>query len=243
MRFSRFLAVLAMLLLASVSAFAQSTTTGALTGTVTSDGAPLPGATVTVTSPQAQGSRTAVSDANGNYNIPGLPPGDYTVRVELQGLQTVTRTTRVTLAGTTRVDADLRVSAVTEAITVTATAPATLETQEIQTNLDADMVENLPVARTLIGTVNLAPGVTQSGPGGATTISGGFAYDSTYTVDGAVVNEVLRGQPQNLFIEDAIQETTVQTGAISAEFGRFGRQRVQRQHPRQPERSDLDGPG
>lgn len=221
MRFSRFLAVLAMMLLASVSVFAQSTTTGALTGTVTSDGAPLPGATITATSPQAQGSRTAVSDANGNYNIPGLPPGDYTVRVELQGLQTVTRTARVTLAGTTRVDANLRVSAVTEAITVTATAPATLETQEIQTNLDADLVENLPVARTLIGTVNLAPGVTQSGPGGATTISGGFAYDSTYTVDGAVVNEVLRGQPQNLFIEDAIQETTVQTGAISAEFGRF----------------------
>jgi outer membrane receptor protein involved in Fe transport len=221
MRFSRNLAVLAILLLASFSAFAQSTTTGALTGTVTSDGAPLPGATVTATSPQAQSTRTAVSDANGNYNIPALPPGDYTVRVELQGLQPVTRTTKVTLSGTTRVDADLRVSAVTEAITVTASAPATLETQEIQTNLDAELVENLPVARTLIGTVNLAPGVTQSGVGGATTISGGFAYDSTFTVDGAVVNEVLRGQPQNLFIEDAIQETTVQTGAISAEFGRF----------------------
>jgi hypothetical protein len=221
MKFSRFLAVLAMLLLASVSVFAQSSTTGALTGTVTSDGAPLPGATITVTSPQAQGSRTAISDANGNYNIPALPPGDYTVRVELQGLQTVTRTTRVTLSGTTRVDADLRVSAVTESITVTASAPATLETSEIQTNIDADLVDNLPVARTLIGTVNLAPGVTQNGPAGATVISGGFAYDSTFTVDGAVVNEVLRGQPQNLFIEDAIQETTVQTGAISAEFGRF----------------------
>jgi hypothetical protein len=221
MKFSRFLAVLAMLLLASVSAFAQSTTTGALTGTVTSDGAPLPGATVTVTSPQSQGSRTVVSDANGNYNIPALTPGDYTVRVELQGLQPVTRTVRVTLSGTARVDADLKVSAVTESITVTASAPATLETQEVQTNFDAETIENLPVARTLLGTVNLAPGVNQNGPGGQTTISGGFAYDSTYTVDGAVVNEVLRGQPQNLFIEDAIQETTIQTGAISAEFGRF----------------------
>jgi outer membrane receptor protein involved in Fe transport len=210
-----------MLLLASVSVFAQGTTSGALTGTVTSDGAPLPGATVTVTSPQLIGSRTVTSDANGNYNIAGLPPGDYTVRVELQGLQTVTRNTRVTLSGTARVDADLKVSAVTESITVTASAPATLETQEIQTNFDAEMIENLPVNRTLLGAVNLAPGVNQNGPGGATAISGGFAYDSTYSVDGAVVNEVLRGQPQNLFIEDAIQETTVQTGAISAEFGRF----------------------
>jgi outer membrane receptor protein involved in Fe transport len=221
MKFSRFLAVLAMLLLASVSVFAQGTTSGALTGTVTSDGAPLPGATITVTSPSLIGSRTVTSDANGNYNVAALPPGDYTVRVELQGLQTVTRNTRVTLSGTARVDADLKVSAVTESITVTASAPATLETQEIQTNFDAELVENLPVARTLLGTVNLAPGVTSNGPGGATAISGGFAYDSTYSVDGAVVNEVLRGQPQNLFIEDAIQETTVQTGAISAEFGRF----------------------
>jgi outer membrane receptor protein involved in Fe transport len=221
MKFSRFLAVLAMLLLASVSAFAQSTTTGALTGTVTTEGAPLPGATVTVSSPAAQGTRTVVTDANGNYNIPALPPGDYTVRVELQGLQTVTRTARVTVTGTSRVDADLRVSAVTESITVTASAPATLETQEVQTNFDAETIENLPVARTLLGAVNLAPGVNNNGPGGATTISGGFAYDSTYYVDGAVVNEVLRGQPQNLFIEDAIQETTIQTGAISAEFGRF----------------------
>lgn len=221
MKSFRFLAVLAMLLLAGVSAFAQGTTSGALTGTVTSDGTPLPGATVTLTSPALIGTRTVVSDANGNYNVPALPPGDYTMRVELQGLQPITRTVRITLSGTARVDVDLKVSAVTEAITVTATAPATLETQEIQTNFDSQLIQDLPVARTLLGAVNLAPGVNQNGPGGATTISGGFAFDSTYSVDGAVVNEVLRGQPQNLFIEDAIQETTVQTGAISSEFGRF----------------------
>jgi outer membrane receptor protein involved in Fe transport len=209
------------LLLPSIGLLAQSSTTGALTGTVTSEGAPLAGATITASSPQLQGSRTAVSGANGDYNITALPPGEYSVRIELQGLQPITRSARITLAGTTRVDGDLKVEAVSEVITVTAGAPTTLETQEVQTNFDARLVEQLPVARTLIGTVNLAPGVTQNGPAGATTISGGFAYDSQYTVDGAVVNEVLRGQPQNLFIEDALQETTVQTGAISAEFGRF----------------------
>src|SRR5262249_38972625 len=55
----------------------------------------------------------------------------------------------------------------------------------------------------------------------ATTIAGAPSYESTFYVDGSVINEVLRGQPNNLFIEDAIQETTVQSGAISAEFGRF----------------------
>src|SRR5258705_7183419 len=48
-----------------------------------------------------------------------------------------------------------------------------------------------------------------------------MSYDSLYLVDGAITNENLRGQTHNLFIEDAIQETTVQTGGISAEYGHF----------------------
>jgi hypothetical protein len=221
MKFSRFLAVLAMLLLASVSVFAQSSLTGVLTGSVTSDGAPLPGATVTVTSPQLQGSRSTVSDANGNYNLAALPPGDYTVRIELQGLQTVTRNTRVTLAGTSRVDADLKVSAVTESITVTASAPAVMETTEVQTNYQKETIDNLPIQRNVTAIALLAPGVTANGPRAAVQISGSFANDNLIVVNGANVQENLRGQARPLFIEDAIQETTVITGAISAEFGRF----------------------
>src|SRR5205814_1435450 len=53
------------------------------------------------------------------------------------------------------------------------------------------------------------------------TISGAMSYDNLYLVNGAVVNENLRGQTHQLYIEDAIQETTVLTGGISAEFGRF----------------------
>src|SRR5207253_10962640 len=69
--------------------------------------------------------------------------------------------------------------------------------------------------------VSLAPGTTQSGPNQATTISGAPSFENLFLVDGATVNENLRGQPHDLFIEDAIQETTVLTGGISAEFGRF----------------------
>ncbi|HEY3057112.1 MAG TPA: carboxypeptidase regulatory-like domain-containing protein [Thermoanaerobaculia bacterium] len=206
--------------LITLAAFGQ-VTTGSLTGTVTSTGNPLPGVTITVSSPNLQGTRTTVTDANGNYNLSALPPGEYTVRFELAGLQTVTQRARVGVTQTARADADLKVSSLAEAITVTANAPAVLETTEVQTNVPAKLVENLPMGRTLIATVNLAPGVNQNGPGGNTMISGGQSFDSTFYVDGAVVNELLRGQPQNLFIEDALQETTVQTGAISAEFGHF----------------------
>src|SRR5688572_27841715 len=221
MRFSRFLAVVAMLLLASVSAFGQSATTGALTGTVTSDGAPLPGATVTATSPQLQGTRTAVSDANGNYNLAALPPGGYTVRVSLEGLQDVTRSARVTVAGTARVDVDLKVSAVTESITVTASAPAVVETTEVQSNFQKRQVDDLPLGRNPNAIANLAPGVTNNGPGNAVQISGAMASDNLIMVNGAVVQDNVRGTTRPLYIEDAIQETTVLSAGVSAEYGNF----------------------
>lgn len=221
MRFSRFLAVVAMLMLASVSAFAQGTVTGNLTGSVTSDGAPLPGATVTATSPQLQGTRTAVSDANGNYNLAALPPGDYTVRVSLEGLQEVTRSARVTVAGTARVDVDLKVSAVTESITVTASAPAVLETTEVQSNFQKRQVDDLPLGRNPNAIANLAPGVTNNGPGNTVQISGAMASDNLIMVNGAVVQDNVRGTTRPLYIEDAIQETTVLSAGVSAEYGNF----------------------
>ncbi len=209
----------AFLMVVTGSLFAQ--TTGTLIGNATTEGVPLPGVTVTISSPQLQGTRTAVTDVNGNYKIGALPPGPYTVVFELEGMRTVTRNVNVNVSSTSRADAAMVLSAVAEAITVTATAPAVLETTEIQTNVNADLVESLPMGRSITATVNLAPGVNSTGVGGNTTISGAPSYDSVYYVDGAVVNENLRGQPQSVFIEDAIQETTVMTGGVSAEYGRF----------------------
>ncbi|HJW95472.1 MAG TPA: TonB-dependent receptor, partial [Thermoanaerobaculia bacterium] len=220
MKLNRFLAVLAAaVLLLGIPAFAQ--TTSNLTGTVTMGGNPLPGATVTISSPNMIGSRTAVTDANGNYNFGAIPPGDYTVKFEMESMQSVTKTVRVGLAQTGRADAQMKLTSVAEAITVTASAPAVLETTEVQTNISAKLINDLPIGRTLTATVSLAPGVTASGPNGNQVISGAPSYDNLYMIDGATVNENLRGQPHDLFIEDAIQETTVLTGAISAEFGRF----------------------
>jgi len=78
MKLNRFWAILAAILLIGTSAFAQ--TTSSLTGRVTMDGNPLPGVTVTISAPQMQGTRTAVTDVNGNFNCTAIPPGEYTVR-------------------------------------------------------------------------------------------------------------------------------------------------------------------
>src|SRR6185436_16609255 len=107
-------------LIVTVSVFGQ--TTAQITGTVTTDGVPLPGVTVTITSLQMQGSRTATTLDTGGYTFQGVPPGEYTVKFELSGMAPVTKSAQVGLGQTARADADLKVSAIAEAITVTASA-------------------------------------------------------------------------------------------------------------------------
>lgn len=207
------------LILAMTSGLLAQGTTGSLTGTVTHGGAALPGVTVTISSPALQGLRTSVSNEAGAYNFAALPPGQYNIQIEMAGMQTASRSIRVNLGQTSRVDADLRLSTVAEAITVTASTPAVVESTEVQSNYTAEMIEDLPIGRTLVATTGLAPGVV-AGTNGL-SISGATSFDNLYTVNGAIVNENIRGQPHNLFIEDAIQETTIQTAGVSAEFGYF----------------------
>ncbi len=220
--FVRLMALMAVALIAT-GAFAQGTgTTSSLSGTVTTGDKPLPGVTVTITSPTLLGTRTAVTGEGGGYNFQSLPPGSYTVTFELEGMQRVVRKVTLSLAQPSVADADLKVSTITEAITVTAAAPAVLETTEVTRNFTQKQISELPVRRNVRDTVLLAPGTNSNGPNNQITISGAPSYDNLFLVNGVVVNENLRGQPHALFIEDAIQETTViAAGGISAEYGRF----------------------
>lgn len=217
---SRWLAAGLVLVLIPVSLFSQGTTSS-LTGTVTSSGSPLPGVAVTLASPSLQGTRTTHTAESGGYHFAGLPPGAYTVEFELSGMGPVRQRVNLTLAQPGRADVEMAVSSVSEAITVTATSPAVLETTQIATNFDAARVEELPVPRTLDDIVLLSPGVNDAGPNDQIIISGAQSFDNLFLVNGVVVNENLRGQPKKYYVEDAIQETTILTGGVSAEFGRF----------------------
>ncbi|HEX7680180.1 MAG TPA: carboxypeptidase regulatory-like domain-containing protein, partial [Thermoanaerobaculia bacterium] len=218
MKLQRFTICFFLLLLVAAGAFAQGTT-GALTGSVTQAGSNLPGVTVTISSPALQGTRTTVTNEQGDYNFPAITPGKYKVTFSLSGLNDVVKNTQVNLVETTRLDADMKMSAVTEAITVTANQTTVMETPQVQTNYKQATVNQLPTGRQPFQQAALSPGVTNGVNGNS--ISGAMSYDNLYLVNGAVVNENLRGQPHQLYIEDAIQETTVLTGGISAEFGRF----------------------
>jgi len=216
----RTLFVLALLLVAA-SAFAQTTAT--INGTATTDGNPLPGVTVTIASPAMQGTRTAVTGGAGGFTFNGVPPGKYTVKFELSGMQTVTKTVSVGVSQIGTAEADMKVASVSEAITVTASAPSVLETPTVSTNITGKTMETLPIqVRSPMNTAALAPGVTQNtAAGNQLSISGSPGYDNTVMVNGVVITEEVRSQQLPLYIEDAIQETTVLTGAISAEYGRF----------------------
>src|SRR5437588_7519889 len=73
-------------------------TTASLTGTVTSAGAPLPGVTITISSPSLQGTRSTVTGEAGAYDFASLPPGGYSVSFDLPGMQPAKKTTRLPLS-------------------------------------------------------------------------------------------------------------------------------------------------
>ena len=220
------------LLLSAAAAFAQSVTTATLRGRVTPEGQGLPGVLVTVKAGTLQGARTASTSANGDYVFPGLPPGEYTVGFALQGFRAESRTQPVTVGQEARLDVVLSLAGVETATTVVAKSEtvATSTPQASQT-FTKELTDNLPVTRTLLSTVALAAGVNTNGPGSSdrigngtnpvVMISGGQSFDNLFTVDVAVVTDNIRGTPNNLFIEDAIAETTTSTSSVSAEFGRF----------------------
>ena len=174
-------------LLGAFAAFGQGTT-GSLIGNVTSDGAALPGVTVTISSPALQGTRTAITGEGGGYTFPSLPPGKYTVAFDVEGMSKITRTVSVQLAATARADAEMKLSSVSEAITVTASAPAVMENTDVARNYTAELIAELPVRRNITDTVLLTPGVNNSGARGNISISGAASYDNLFLVNGVTGN-------------------------------------------------------
>ena len=201
---------------------AQGQQSGAVGGRVSSaDRLPLPGVTVTVSSAALQGERTAITDINGIYSLPGLPPGHYVIRFELDNMSSVERRADVPLGGAVVVDQELALAPVNEVVEVHGVVPAPVSSRG-GVNIRATEIAVLPIGRTPFLVAELAPGLTDNTPNAMqVTISGAFAYDNLFLMNGVDINDNVLGTPNNLFIEDAIQEVQVLTSGISAEYGRF----------------------
>ncbi len=208
-------------LLASSVAFAQTGNARARGNAVDADsGQRLPGVTVTFASANLQGVRAVMTDAQGTYSAPPLPPGDYDVTFELDGYQTVTQKVRLNAGQDHVIDARMPLGVIEEELVVTSAAAESIsDTSTASTTMTYEDLSRLPTNRTLQTAVGLAPGVSNAGRN--ITISGAQSWDNLFTLNGVVLNENIRGTAPNLFIEDAIQETTVSQSGISAEYGRF----------------------
>jgi len=207
------------LLMASVLV-AQGIPTGTILGRAINEGQGLPGATVVAKSPALQGSRTAVTSANGDFAFVGLPPGDYTLTYTMSGFQTVTRSVKVSASQQATVNAEMSLAAVAAEATVVAQSEAISQSTTQATTYTADLLSKLPTGRTVTSAVILSPGLNQNGPNGV-SVAGSQSTENLYTVNGVVITDNVRSTANNLFIEDAIQETTTSTSSVSAEYGRF----------------------
>ena len=139
--------------LALLPTMASAQGTGAIAGTVRdASGAVLPGVTVEAASPALiEKVRTAITDGSGQYKIIQLPPGVYTVTFTLPGFSVVKREgVELTADFTAPINADLKVGALEETITVSAESPI-VDVQSITTRtvMTRDVLDALPTGRNI----------------------------------------------------------------------------------------------
>ncbi|HET7294940.1 MAG TPA: TonB-dependent receptor [Vicinamibacteria bacterium] len=226
-----FSAVVALLACAGLAS-AQETTSGSIAGQVLdTQGAAMPGATVTITS--AQGTKTYVTDANGRFFAPFLTPGQYGLRVELTGFSPVERKgIDVRLGQRVSLDFTLKVGQISETVEVVGAAPV-VDTSSTTAGsvLDSDQLRMLPVGRNMTDTLYLVPGVSSSGRVGTANpaIGGGSGLENNYVVDGVNITNtgygaigsysIVFGSLGNGVTTDFIKETQVKTAGFEAEYG------------------------
>ncbi len=222
------LALMFCLVLGLASAVFSQVQTGSITGVVTDgDNNPLPGVTMTVSSPALMGTRSYVSTSAGAFRFPALPPGTYSLKAELAGFQAVERDEIVIRVGmVVTLDIAMRQATLAEEVSVTAVAPVVdVQQSKIAISVDNNMLRNLPVARDMLDVINSAPGANYSegaGWGGAdrmTSVHGASVRDNTYAFDGVNMNDPVNMHPITNLNFDVIEEVEMILGGQSAEVG------------------------
>src|SRR5262249_37825913 len=184
----------------SEPAFPQGVQTGTIRGQVKDQqNLPIPGVTVTATSPALQGPRSTVTDTLGLFTIAALPAGAYAIKFELNGFTSIERHTVLPLGLTVDENITMRAAGVSETIQVVAETPGPIATAVVGENFKHDEIERLATPRTIQGIAQLAPAVNENSPNaGQIVVNGAFAYDNIFMINGVDINDNLFAQPQNL---------------------------------------------
>ena len=231
-RTATLLSALALAFATAASAAAQQTTTGTISGRVAdAQNLSIPGATVAVIGPQ--GTKTAVTDAEGRFSVPFLTPGMYTVRAELEGFRSVEqRNVNVSLGQRVGLNLTMEIGALTETVEVTVAAPVVdTSTTTIGGVLGADLLNSAPVGRKMTDALYLVPGVSSGGEVGRAnpSVAGGSGLENQYIVDGTNITNagygaigsysIVFGSLGSGVTYDFVKEIQVKTGGYEAEYG------------------------
>ena len=225
-------------LLLPTALHAQSAIAGVVKDT---SGAVLPGVTVEVSSPALiEKTRSVVTDGSGLYKVIALQPGTYGVTFSLPGFNIVRREgIELTSNFTATINADLKIGAVSETITVTGESPI-VDVQNITTRtvMTRDVLDAIPTGRNIQAVGIMIPGTSLAvGGGGAISRDVGgsgslqqspLQYrgsgDSVQTIDGLRLNNLCaNGAYSGVYWNDgSFQELSYVTGADSAEMAQGG---------------------
>ncbi|MFN0123293.1 MAG: TonB-dependent receptor domain-containing protein, partial [Blastocatellia bacterium] len=221
------------LVLLPTQAFSQSAT-GGIRGAVTdANGAALPNATVAAKNAATGLDLKTTTNSEGIYAFPRILPGQYKVTVEVQGFKkSEIADIEVSLGKDAVIDVQLQAGQISEVVTVTGGAEATLverDSVQISTTFSQRKVQELPVnipGRGLDRIALLTPGVTVgfgnvNGNGVTLSANGQRARSNNFTIDGVDNNDLSIGGP-NYFVRnpDVVGEFQVVTNNFSAEYGR-----------------------
>jgi hypothetical protein len=152
----------------SVTAFAQgggASSTGTIQGRVTdSQGAVLPGVTITATSPALIQPQTTTTTENGSYRFPAVPPGTFDLTYELSGFNTLKRSgIQISLGFTANVNVELALATLQETVTVSGASPVidTSATRVVQ-NFKLEQLQSIPNGRDMWALLAVTPAVQMS---------------------------------------------------------------------------------
>jgi Carboxypeptidase regulatory-like domain len=228
--FSRLLGTLAVIaLLVPGLIWAQSTTQGAIAGTVMdASGAVLPNITVNIKNLDKGFTASAATNSSGGFGFPLLSPGTYVVTVAGAGFKQFSEKTTVQVGETTTVNPKLEVGAAGTTVEVSGEAPLiNVETADNSNAFDQNLVANIPNGgNDLTAVAYTSPGVVMNSAGGYGNfnVNGLPATSNMFVVDGENQMDPFlnlnNSGPTNLMLgKNSIQEATVVTDSVSGQYG------------------------
>ena len=207
------LLVFAVLLMAPLSAWAQTSVLATITGVISDQsGAVIPDVSITATNTGTHQTAKTTTNPSGNFVLPDLPSGDYTVRAEKEGFQACQSVgVHLDPAATVQVNCAMKLGQVTQTVEVQASAIQVQTTDsKVTRTVDETQMEDLPVnGRNFVSLLGLQPGVVQSFSFNSFQAMSLFASQCTQ-VNG------LTGESNNLLIDGTPSTRTRANGATVA---------------------------